>query len=98
MRIDLARYLIKLSGHRRSKIEINFSGLRPGEKLYEELLADEDHALPSQHPRLRIARLQVQQREDWLEALLGCLRSEPVDVRTTLLRFVPEYGSGTALN
>ncbi len=57
--VDLARDLIRLSGHsRRATSPIVFSGLRPGEKLYEELLADADDTLASKHPRLRIARLQ----------------------------------------
>src|SRR5438552_15440817 len=55
--VQLARDLIRLSGHRQDEIGIVFSGLRPGEKLYEELLADADQTLPSAHPRLRIARL-----------------------------------------
>ena len=54
--VDLARDLIRLSGHREREIGIVFSGLRPGEKLYEELLADADQTLASAHPRLRIAR------------------------------------------
>ncbi len=57
--VDLARDLIRLSGHSVDEIPIVFSGLRPGEKLYEELLADGDGTVPTRVERLRIARLGV---------------------------------------
>ena len=57
--VDLARDLIRLSGHREREIGIVFSGLRPGEKLFEELLADADQTLPSAHPSLRLALLRT---------------------------------------
>jgi FlaA1/EpsC-like NDP-sugar epimerase len=55
--VDLARDLIRLAGHTLEEIPIVFSGLRPGEKLYEELLADVDQTLPTGLQRLRVARL-----------------------------------------
>lgn len=55
--LDLARQLIRLAGHAPDDIAIEFSGLRPGEKLYEELLADTDAIVPTQVERLAVARL-----------------------------------------
>ncbi len=74
--VELARDLIRLSGHREKEIGIVFSGLRPGEKLYEELLADADQTLPSQHPRLRIAALREPTGDEWMRRLLGWLSSD----------------------
>lgn len=53
--VDLARRMIALSGNER--IEIKFVGLRPGEKLYEEVLNDEERVLPTRHPRIKIAKV-----------------------------------------
>ncbi len=54
--VDLARDMIRLSGYSEAEIKIVFSGLRPGEKLHEEILADGEETLPTVHPKLRIAR------------------------------------------
>ena len=56
---DLALQMIKLSGLEPEKdIKIVYTGLRPGEKLYEELLTDSEKTLPTHHPKIRIAQVQ----------------------------------------
>ncbi len=52
---DLARRMIQLSGA--NDIEIKFTGLRDGEKLYEEVLNDEEITLPTFHPKIKIAKV-----------------------------------------
>jgi FlaA1/EpsC-like NDP-sugar epimerase len=59
--IDVARKMIKLSGLELGKdIQIEISGLRPGEKLYEELLSDAENTLPTHHSKIKIAKIEAQ--------------------------------------
>jgi len=55
--VDLARKMIQLAGLEEGKdVSITFTGLRPGEKLYEELLADTENLLPTHHPKILIGK------------------------------------------
>lgn len=93
--VDLARQMIRLSGLAEDDIRIEFTGLRPGEKLYEEPLADAEKTLPTPHPKLRVAQARSPQNGALLEELLGWL-ANPADVEASAVRarvrqWVPEY-------
>jgi FlaA1/EpsC-like NDP-sugar epimerase len=92
---DLARDMIRLSGFSEDEIKIEFTGLRPGEKLYEELLTDSECTLPTPHTKLRVAQAEAAPDADWqrsLENWLGASApANPNEVKLQLQRFVPEY-------
>ena len=96
--VDLARDLIRLSGFTEDEIKIEFTGLRPGEKLYEELLADGESTLPTPHPKLRIAKPSAAPDDHWLadlEQWLAVPSRTEVEVKQGLRRRVPEYRPAT---
>jgi FlaA1/EpsC-like NDP-sugar epimerase len=92
--VDLARNMIRLAGYTEDEISIQFIGLRPGEKLYEELLADAEETGPTPHKKLRIARSRpvlptiISELRVWLDHTSEIPDSE---VRRMLHEWVPEY-------
>jgi FlaA1/EpsC-like NDP-sugar epimerase len=92
--VDLARNMIRLSGYSEKDIRIEYTGLRPGEKLYEELLTDTEQTRQTPHPKLRIARSRPV-ADTFLDELTQWLSQPgPVsveEVRAGLKRWVPEY-------
>src|SRR5260221_376409 len=94
--VDLARDMIRLSELSENEIRIVYTGLRPGEKLFEELLADDEHTRPTPHPKLRIAKArEVDHR--WIAGLLEWLDQDRIpnhsEVRRDLKRCVPAVQS-----
>ena len=93
---DLAKRMIRLAGFEPDKdIKIEYTGLRPGEKLYEEVLADAENTLPSFHPRIRIAKVreyQYAQVDDTFLRLFQLAREVNIPVMMSLIQdTVPEY-------
>lgn len=91
--VELARKMIHLCGYSDREIRIEFTGLRPGEKLFEELLADAEQTCQTPHPKLRIARARAVDN-DFLPKLLVWLNETSQSdemVREILTRWVPEY-------
>ncbi|NCA11703.1 polysaccharide biosynthesis protein [bacterium] len=92
--VDLARDLIALSGLAADDIDIHFTGLRPGEKLYEELYFDDERRLPTPHPKVFCAMhrpTELAEIEGVLEELREGLDDPPDEVRRRLRTLVPEY-------
>ena len=92
--VDLARDMIRLSGGDPDQIRVVFTGLRPGEKLYEEPLASGETTLPTPHPKLRIAQALPGRREA-VEQMVGWLERDraagDAEVRAWLKTWIPEY-------
>ena len=73
--LDLAKDMINLSGLQEGEIDIKFTGLRQGEKLYEELLADDEKTKPTSHTKIRIANTTNQDEKISIVNLIEWLKS-----------------------
>lgn len=91
--VDLARQMVELSGFRVGEdIEITFSGLKPGEKLFEELQHHSEEHVPTEHPRIMRFVSRAQAAADDLRVFEGPLHDlEPNELKRRLQRLVPEY-------
>ncbi|GAB3176289.1 nucleoside-diphosphate sugar epimerase/dehydratase [Telluribacter humicola] len=98
---DLARRMVQLSGLEIDKdIRIKYTGLRPGEKLYEELLCQSEQNLPTHHPKILIARMPsvaFQEVNNTLVELREALKRGDREAMVSLLKSViPEYISNNS--
>ena len=96
--VDLAKRMIKLSGAR--DVKIVFTGLRDGEKLYEEVLASAENTIPTEHPKIMIAKVReydydvaCQNEKKLLEASYSF---DDMEVVRIMKEIVPEYKSNSS--
>ena len=96
---DLAKRMIKLSGA--ENIEIEYTGLRAGEKLYEEVLSTTENTLPSFHEKVRIAKVQEYDYDvvnQQIEQLLQISRTyDSMQIVKMMKSIVPEYVSNNSI-
>ena len=92
--IDLAKDMIKLSGFDENDIKIKFTGLRPGEKLFEELLSDNEVIMPTAHPKLKIAStksISEKTVKDLIKWILSTTNKTEAQIKKELKRWVKGY-------
>jgi FlaA1/EpsC-like NDP-sugar epimerase len=93
--LDLAHEMIRACGLKPgSDIAVEFSGIRPGEKLYEELASESEQTRPTSHPKIRVwqlARATSRQVEKMLRLLAGVVHAERPEILAALQACVPEY-------
>jgi FlaA1/EpsC-like NDP-sugar epimerase len=97
---ELAKKMIKLSGLEEGKdIEIKVTGLRPGEKLYEELLSKEENTIPTHHPKILKAKVRdndIDLKID-IQTLINLFDSQNnIEIVKLMKKIVPEYISNNS--
>ncbi len=100
--IDLAQNMIKLSGLKLGKdIQIKFTGLRPGEKLYEELLNNAENTLPTHHSQIMIGKVkkyELSYVEKAISDLIELGKTEnDFDIVRKMKEIVPEFTSKNSI-
>ena len=100
--VDLAEKMIRLAGYIPGEdIKIKFTGLRPGEKLYEEVLSNEENTIPTDHYKIRIAKVREYKRDeilvsyDKLAELALAVKIE--DTVRLMKQVVPEFKSNNSV-
>ncbi len=96
--VDLAKKMVQLSGLTLDKdIEIIYTGLRPGEKLYEELLANEENTLPTHHQQILIAKVKeynLSKVQNQIEEIIHLSReNNHKELVKQMMNLVPEFTS-----
>jgi FlaA1/EpsC-like NDP-sugar epimerase len=99
--VDLAKKMIQLSGFELNvDMEIQFSGLRPGEKLFEEVLSDYETTLPTTHEKIMIARVRDYNWDEvksWVDELIQLFGIQDNHLMVAKLKaFIPEYKSNNS--
>ena len=93
--VDLAKRMIQLSGAK--NIEIKFTGLRDGEKLYEEVLNDQEITLPTFHSKIKVAKVREYEYSivhQEIETLItGTSRDNDMEIVARMKQIVPEFKS-----
>ncbi len=100
--IDVAKNMIKLSGLTLGRdIQIEITGLRPGEKLYEELLNDTENNLPTHHEKIKIANVQEYEysyvNEEFDKLIECCKNADHLELVTQIKSIVKEYVSNNSI-
>ena len=93
---DLARDMIRLGGLPANSIDIVYTGIRPGEKLYEELYYGDEQSLPTSHEKILTAyhrEFPYESTKSSVENLIGLAYKEESAIRAYLNQLVPEFGA-----
>ncbi|MCL4140527.1 UNVERIFIED_CONTAM: hypothetical protein GTU68_052718 [Idotea baltica] len=92
--IDLAKDLIRLAGHAPDSIDIVESGMRPGEKLFEELYYENEQSLPTEHNQILSSHSRVfsfEEVESQVERLISVAYHPTEEIRALMHDFIPEF-------